>query len=483
VSYSVYLADQLKRAGLEQHVTFLEETPDIDLVYQQADALLLTSRLDPLPNVAIDALCEGLPVLCFDKTTGIADILREEMLGEVCVAEYLDTHDLSEKVLQLIEDEKLHRKVVDITRKMAAKRFDFNAYVERLEQLARLAAEQNRQMAKDAALIGETHPLRHDFVRRPHEIGQSTQEVERAYVQAWACGMMLRKPFPGFHPGVYREQRGLQLQDPLADFLRAGRPKGPWLSKVITEADTPAPRGNAKVALHIHVFYADLLEEMLARLGRNSIAPDLFVSVPDISTQVDVERLLRGYRGQRTDVRVVPNRGRDIGPFLTEFSVPLAGYDFVGHLHTKKSADAKDPSMGQNWYSFLLENLLGGNSGAMADRILGHMQSDPSIGMVFPDDPNVVGWEANLPYAKELAQRLGIDRLPEYLQFPVGTMFWARREAIEPFWRLDLKWQDYPEEPLPYDGSLLHAIERLFALSTTSSSMQCAVTNVFGMTR
>ena len=37
-----------------------------------ADTLLLPSRLDPLPNVAVDALCEGLPVICFARTTGIA---------------------------------------------------------------------------------------------------------------------------------------------------------------------------------------------------------------------------------------------------------------------------------------------------------------------------------------------------------------------------------------------------------------------------
>src|SRR5207344_345919 len=64
-AYSVYLADQIRRAGLQEHVHFIESTPDIEEAYKSADLLLLTSRLDPLPNVAIDAMTHGLPVVCF----------------------------------------------------------------------------------------------------------------------------------------------------------------------------------------------------------------------------------------------------------------------------------------------------------------------------------------------------------------------------------------------------------------------------------
>ncbi len=98
MTYSVYLVDQIKRAGLESQMKILRSTSEIELAYQTADLLLVSSRLDPLPNVAIDALTLGLPVLCFEKTTGIADFLSENGLGEQCVAQYLDTHDLARKV-------------------------------------------------------------------------------------------------------------------------------------------------------------------------------------------------------------------------------------------------------------------------------------------------------------------------------------------------------------------------------------------------
>ena len=74
--YSSYLADQIARSGLEGHVAVIDETTELKSAYALADVFLLTSRLDPMPNVAIDAALRGMPVICFDGTTGIADLLR-----------------------------------------------------------------------------------------------------------------------------------------------------------------------------------------------------------------------------------------------------------------------------------------------------------------------------------------------------------------------------------------------------------------------
>src|SRR6185437_2625021 len=111
---------------------------------------------------------------------------------------------------------------------------------------------------------------------------------------------------------------------------------------------------------------------------------------------------------------------------LTAFGTTfIDSYDVIGHFHTKKSIDLGDEMIGKNWYHFLLENLLGGKKN-MADIILGHMAADSSIGIVFPDDSHVVGWESNRPYADILGQQLGIGTFPEYFVFPVGAMFWAQ---------------------------------------------------------
>ncbi|MGV8124645.1 MAG: rhamnan synthesis F family protein [Candidatus Xenobiia bacterium LiM19] len=232
-------------------------------------------------------------------------------------------------------------------------------------------------------------------------------------------------------------------KNPLAHYLFTGQPDGPWRYEVITSEDSARPvPPELRIALHFHAYYPDLLPEMLTRLIRNRIRPDLFVSVPTELVRDEVESMLKHYSGRVMEIQVVPNRGRDIGPFLTGFGAAFVDrYDVVGHLHTKKTVDIQNAMIGKTWCTFLMENLLGGRS-TMADTILGRMAADPSIGMVFPDDPNVIGWGKNRPYAEPLAHTLKLGILPKYFAFLVGTMFWARVKSLLPVFHLCLDWQD-----------------------------------------
>jgi lipopolysaccharide biosynthesis protein len=231
----------------------------------------------------------------------------------------------------------------------------------------------------------------------------------------------------------------------------------------------------------VHAYYPDLLPDLIERLVRNRARPDLLISVKSAADRRAVEAHLRSYQGGSVDVRVVPNRGRDIGAFLTEFGETLRRkYDVIGHLHTKKTADL-DVDVGRRWSRFLLENLLGGRA-PMADLILGRMAGDPGISMAFPDDPNVVGWDQNLASVERFLPSLGIGHTNREIAFPVGTMFWARPAALSGIFDLGLKWSDYPEEPLAYDGTLLHGLERLFGVVAAKAG-KILVTNVPGVTR
>jgi lipopolysaccharide biosynthesis protein len=61
-------------------------------------------------------------------------------------------------------------------------------------------------------------------------------------------------------------------------------------------------------------------------------------------------------------------------------------------------------------------------------------------------------------------------------------MFWARPEALQPLFDLDLTWQDYPEEPLPLDGTILHAIERLLPFVARRTGFRFATTHIPDLT-
>jgi lipopolysaccharide biosynthesis protein len=315
--------------------------------------------------------------------------------------------------------------------------------------------------------------------------GQSLDEAVRFYVRSWASGVWRRKLFPGFHPGIFLEHYPQKVErDPLANYLRAGQPDGPWLCDLITSEEATQPLPPAiRAALHIHVYYPDLFPEMMSHLKTNNVRPDLFISVPSESVRKEISGFLNDYSGKVVDIRIVPNCGRNIAPLLTTFGPEILDcYDVIGHLHTKKTADLRDELIGKRWYRFLLENLLGGKKN-MADTILGRMASDPSIGMVFPDDPHIIGWGSSKAPAEILARQLGLGMLPENFVFPAGTMFWARIEILRPHFNLGLTWQDYPKEPLPYDGTILHALERLLPFVAAKQSTRCVLTNVTSVTK
>ena len=119
----------------------------------------------------------------------------------------------------------------------------------------------------------------------------------------------------------------------------------------------------------------------------------------------------------------------------------------------------------------------------MADQILAAMHRDHELGLVFPDDPHCMGWTENRTHAEELTKRLDLPELPDAINFPIGTMFWARSGALNRLYQLGLSWDDYPAEPLGYDGTMLHAIERLLPQICLASGQHYALTHVPGFSR
>ena len=489
VDYFTYLSDQIKRSDLQGKVFFFDEMADLEFAYKAADILLLTSRLDPLPNVAIDALFNGVPVLCFDKASGIAVILKEEGLEDICIAPFLDVKSMAEKVSKLANSEELFQNTKQQCQNLAKARFSMANYVSELERIAGVAALTKAQFLKDVSEIKDSGLFRFDYATASHWKGLSENEIIAAYIRGWRTGIDLRKPMPGFHPGIYKEKHGVTnlKGDPFADFIRKGCPVGPWSTEVITTNDgiDDEIEVDMSVALHIHAFYPEMLSKLLDRIYKNKIRPDLFISVSTEEAKKTVEKLVLGFHGSVKKIVITPNKGRDIGPLLTEFGEELINrYDVIGHIHTKNSPHVES-QVGEAWSNFLLENLLGGEiGGAMADKILSKMYCDEGIGLVYPDDPHPIGWDKNLKYAEDLAIRLKIKTpLNNSFNFPVGTMFWARSEKLATLINLGLKWEDYPVEPIPIDGTMLHAMERIIPFLECKKSTKVEFLNIIGVSR
>jgi lipopolysaccharide biosynthesis protein len=222
-----------------------------------------------------------------------------------------------------------------------------------------------------------------------------------------------------------------------------------------------------------------MANSILGRLARCKSRPDLLISVRDQNSKNAVEKVSLQYGLKVKRIAIVPNRGRDIGPLLTEFGKEVTEkYEIIGHIHTKKSVAIEGKRFVEDWAEFLYGNLLG-NKKPMMDIILRKMNEDRLIGLVYPDDPFVMGWGENEKYVLPLLKKMRMSdkNLFENINFPAGNMFWARTKALQPLFDLKLHWSDYPKEPLPYDGSMLHAIERLSPMICEKQKFKTIVTN------
>lgn len=144
-AYSAYLEDQLARAGLTGVVSFTGELAELAPAYRRADIFFISSRLDPLPNVAIEAMHHGLPLVCFDRAGGIAETLADLDLTGQCVAAYLDVAHAGQLLQQLIDDAALRQEIGGRLQHAAGQRFSMAAYVDELERQAHLARAEANQ--------------------------------------------------------------------------------------------------------------------------------------------------------------------------------------------------------------------------------------------------------------------------------------------------------------------------------------------------
>lgn len=225
-----------------------------------------------------------------------------------------------------------------------------------------------------------------------------------------------------------------------------------------------------RVAVHLHLFYEDMTERCVAYLNSIPVSFDLYVSIP---AGRDTESCRVGLsagisRAEKVVVESAPNRGRDIAPFIVQFGARLAQYDYIAHFHTKKSPHCASL---EGWFDSLMDVLCGDEqSVAQIFRLL-----DQDGKVVFPAGNQVAAWDAagwsdNREIAKRFLERYSDFRIEDFpsVEFPQGTMFWARAACLREFLTLPLRYEDFPEEPIGADATLAHALERLILIFTTA---------------
>lgn len=226
--------------------------------------------------------------------------------------------------------------------------------------------------------------------------------------------------------------------------------------------EIPPQSNTGRVAAVIHLFYEDLAVEIRSYMANVPVNMDIFISTTDEFKASAIECVFNGWDKGLVEVRISPNRGRDIAPKLVTFKDVYAEYDYVLFIHGKQSPHE---SFLFHWRHFLLESLLG--SPGIVKNILHTFSLCPDLGMIaaqhFEPVRNAINWGGNFQAAQNLAGKMGFALNPEDpLDFPSGSMFWARTSALKPLLDLKLTHQDFEAESNQVNGTLAHACERLF---------------------
>lgn len=227
-------------------------------------------------------------------------------------------------------------------------------------------------------------------------------------------------------------------------------------------------------AVILHLYYADLWREVQDYVSHIADGYDLYVSIPEGCDDSAMEEI-RALEPQAVICRL-PNKGRDIAPFFQILNsvIPL-GYKQICKLHTKKSLHIFG---GHQWRTRLYEELLG--SKAVVEGIISTFDARPEIGLIGPAS-YLYDFHSCNALNKErvdwLTKKLDVDTNGINLNFFAGAMFWFRPEALAPLVKLDVKLDDFESEAGQVDGTLAHAFERIFLLSTAMAGYCSFTTN------
>ena len=226
---------------------------------------------------------------------------------------------------------------------------------------------------------------------------------------------------------------------------------------------------NISIAIQVHVYYEDLLTEIINKLNLMPLNYDLFISTISKSKKKFIENCLLNSTANSYEIKIFKNIGRDIFPFLEQMKMQYKNYKYICHIHTKKSNHKS--LLGANWRNYIYSNLIG--SKTIISEILYDFENNKKLGFVFPEiyydlKKDILGFDyvdfaLNKPNKKYMNKILGKIfggfKIGEKLEFPAGNMFWAKTKAIYQIFKVKLR---YPKELNQTNETIMHGIERIW---------------------
>ncbi len=215
-----------------------------------------------------------------------------------------------------------------------------------------------------------------------------------------------------------------------------------------------------RIAVLLHIYHADRVQECIEYLRNITVAFDLYVSTSLDEGHEALVRIQSAY--PHVLIFFYPNCGADIAPFLELIST-FKPYALVLKVHTKRDVEP----WGSAWRKGLLDPVLG--SSRLVNELLNRFRTNHKLAMACSANFYKHGRRNTIPSTMQqvevLAEKIGLSHfLDKDWAFVAGTMFWVRPQLLLKVARTMCDSDGYTAAFLR-DGGIEHGIERLLGLA------------------
>lgn len=258
-----------------------------------------------------------------------------------------------------------------------------------------------------------------------------------------------------------------------------------------------------KIAIFFHVFYEDLLDINFRYLQSMPEDADIYITSSKADLKIPVETRIKNLGFKNARFELVEARGRADSAFLVYDSQYIDNYDYVCIAHDKKSSFLRPGCIGLDFGFHVLDSLL--KSKEYVKNIIAEFEKNPRLGILEPVNllhgnyMTLAGQEWGANYDKTVAflrkaevnVRIAAEVPPIA---PMGAMFWFRPKCLKKLLDMEWEYEDFPEEPMPLDGAIIHIVERaipffaqdagyLIGWVTSSEDAEVYITNLYYLYR
>lgn len=481
--YVASLAEQIERSQLRDSFTWIDPVESLDAAYDEAGVFFLSSRLDPFPNVTIDATLRGLPVVCFQGASGTAEMLAQNAVTAAGLAPYADVQAAAEIIVHLANHPSGREKLSRATADLARSAFDLDVYVQRIDSLAKSLAGLTEQCRADFETIRADSSFDENFfsgfgnaaLSRDDSICQFLVQWSTAWRQSSNAESIMRKPYAGFNPLIYARKHDagedFGLVNPLAHYIRSGKVVGPWCHDVLTPFTDGCgePPPDASFAIHAHFTSAEAAEAFLRSLRAQQLRCDVLLSA-ESQNLIDELRDKKLRHTDKVHIQSKPVK-MPLNGLLQGFSDQTDRYALIGHFHDQSGYEVCGAPSHQAASRFLWQHVLGGFY-PMVNVILNAFARDRELGLVFAENPFVC-WPKLSADMPELADAvITKERLLPRAECLTGGIFWLRSNVLQV-----VKEALFPQQPLTSP----HEINRLLPDLVQQAGYSYSTTYIVGL--